>query len=220
MRPEAKHFRVTLHRTLRLNQEELLQQACDYVGEGLDDASATAGRTMSAMALTIGAAYRTRRIVRTPRKASRAEIKTGMEGLDLRVAARDMKKDVSFVSAMPIVQPDDRHYAPGPVAAVLYLDSQDDDFWLADVQMQELSMLVEGAVRAMDASDGARLGRLRNFALERICDSAAASELSTGTDALEMLADVCPPSTVDQFVLNYDHTDLAPVTTKSTTLDS
>ena len=219
-RPTAAHFRVTLHRTLRLNGEELLQQTCDYVGEGLHEGSATAGRTMTATALTIGAAYRTRRIVRTPRKTSLAAIKAGMESLDLRSVAREMKEDVSFVFAMPIVQPDDRHYAPGPVAAVLYFDSRDGDFWLDDEQMAELALIVEGAVRAMDASDGARLGRLRNFARERVCNTAAAADGSTGTDALEILSTVGPPSTIDQFVLNYDHTDLAPVTTRSTTLDS
>jgi hypothetical protein len=37
-RKGAAHFRVTLHRVLPLGVEQLLQQACDYAGEGLGEA--------------------------------------------------------------------------------------------------------------------------------------------------------------------------------------
>ena len=221
MRPSVRHFRVTLHRTLSLNGEDLLQQTCDYVGAGLLESSGTAGRTMTATALTIGAAYRTRGIVRSPRLISREKIKAGMERLELRTVAREMKEDVSFVFAMPILQPDDRHYAPSPVAAVLYFDSRDDGFWLDDAEIAELAKIVEGAVQAMDGTEGAYLGRIRNFPLGRVCSSPLSdAETNTNTDALEILGLIKPPSTKDEFVLNYDHTDLAPVSTKSTTPDS
>jgi hypothetical protein len=221
MRPNAEHFRITLHRTLSLNGEDLLQQACDYVGVGLSESSATAGRTMIASALTIGAAYRTRQIVRTPRQTSSEKIKAGMEHLDLRAVARRMKQDVSFVFAMPIVQPEARHFAPSPVAAVLYFDSRDSGFWLDNAEIAELSLIVQGAIRAIDASEGAGLGRIRNFAFERLCfEPTSDPEPQVGIDALEIVSAVKPPSTTDEFVLNYDHTDLAPVTTKSTTPDN
>jgi hypothetical protein len=218
LKPGVKHFRVALHRTMSLNGEDLLQQACDYVGNGLEESSATAGRTMRADALTIGVAYQTRQVVRTPIGVTRQKIKTGMEKLSLRSVARKMMSDVSFVFAMPIVQPDTSYYSPSPVAAVLYLDSRDIGFWLADDEIAELSKIVEGATRAMDAADGASLGRVRNFPLSRIVDappSNAAEE--TGIEALEIVSGVLPPSTIDGFVLNYDYTDLAPVTTRSTT---
>lgn len=63
MRPDIGHFRITLHRTLSLNGGELLQQACDYLGRNITEASDTAGRTIKTGALTIGAAYQTRKIV-------------------------------------------------------------------------------------------------------------------------------------------------------------
>jgi hypothetical protein len=101
---------------------------------------------------------------------------------------------------------------------VLYFDSRDEGFWLEDAEISELAQIVEGAVRAMDGVEGAHLGRIRNFALGRVCSSPISdAETDTNTDALEMLSLIEPPSTTDQFVLNYDHTDLAPVSTKSTT---
>ncbi|WJI76984.1 MULTISPECIES: FAD/NAD(P)-binding protein [unclassified Mesorhizobium] len=218
MRPNAEHFRVTLHRTLSLNGDDLLQQACDYVGKGLLDASATAGRTIVASALTIGAAYQTRKIVRTPRGIARQNIQIGMEQLQLGSVARKMREDVSFVFAMPVIQPDNKHFAPSPVAAVLYFDSRDADFWLKDTELAELALIVESAVRAIDAADGSALGRVRNFAPGRVCNAVvSAAKSDTGTNALEIVSNVKPPSTTDEFVLNYDHSDLAPVSTKSTT---
>ena len=221
MRPDANHFRITLHRTLSLNDDELLQQACDYVGKGLFQSSATAGRTIVASALTIGQAYRTRKIVRTPHGITPEEIKAGMEQLQLGSVARKMGKDVSYIFAMPIVQPDDKHFAPGPIAAVLYFDSSDAEFWLDDSEIAEIALIVEGAVKAIDAAEGSALGRVRNFAMGKVCcELKSAAQPETGTDALEIVEDVKPPSTIDEFVLNYDHSDLAPVTTKSTTRDT
>lgn len=218
MRPNAEHYRITLHRTLLLNNDELLQQACDYVGKGLIGASATAGRTMIASALTIGAAYQTRKIVRTPRGVTEEAIKDGMEELKLASVARKMQQDVRFVVAIPVIQPQEKHYAPSPVAAVLYLDSRDVDFWLEDSEIEVLARIVEGAVRAIDAAEGGALGRVRNFAPRRVCHKSETGAVSkTGTDALEIVFAVKPPSTDSEFVLNYDHSDLAPVTTKSTT---
>lgn len=220
MRPAATHFRITLHRTLSLNDDELLQQACDYVGRGLSEASATAGRTIEATALTIGAAYRTRRIVRTREGVAISKINADMQKLRLKSVARKMRDDVSFVFAMPIIQPDDKHFSPGPVAAVLYLDSRDTDFWLNDEEVGDLALIVQEAVRALDGAEGAALGRVRNFPPGKICVVPTTSrEIDIGAEALEIVEKVDPPSTKDEFVLNYDHTDLAPVTTKSTTRD-
>ena len=85
----------------------------------------------------------------------------------------------------------------------------------------EIALIVEGAVKAIDAAEGSALGRVRNFAMGKVCcELKSAAQPETGTDALEIVEDVKPPSTIDEFVLNYDHSDLAPVTTKSTTRDT
>lgn len=217
-RPEALHFRVALHRTLSIHGEDLLQQACDYTGRGLQDASATAGRTYPAAVATIGAAYRCRRIVRTPKEISEQKLQDGMTELKLHEAARAMLPGVSFVLAMPLLQPEAQHYGPGPVAAVLYIDSRDADFWLTDAEVNELKLLLQGTMRAIDPPNGASLGRVRNVPLEPILNAPREpAAVTTGTVALEIVSAIMPPTTTDEFVLNFDHTDLAPVTTGSTT---
>lgn len=219
MRPKAKHFRVTLHRTLSIHGEDLLQQACDYLGKGLEQASATAGRTFPAAAATIGAAYRSRRIVRTTKAVSTSDLQEGMEVLKLHDAARKMMPGVSFVLAVPLLQPDNRYYAPSTVAAVLYLDSRDKDFFLEDKLVEELCLVFQAAVRAINVANGASLGRLRNVQLEpvlNVVEELPAARIETA--ALEIVISVNPPSVEREFVLNFDHTDLAPATTDATTI--
>lgn len=218
MHPQAMHFRVTLHRVLSIHGEDLLQQACDYLGRGLEKASATAGRTFPAHAATIGAAYRTRRVVRTPRNVENADLQVGMTQLHLHQAARTMMPEVRFILAIPILQPEASHYAPSPVAAILYLDSRDDDFFLDDDQVQELCDILKTAARSIVAPSGAALGRLRNVQLEPVRQTPREpATASTGTSALEILGKVEAPLVTREFVLNFDHTDLAPATTDATT---
>lgn len=221
IRPQTENLRVTLHRTLLIHKEELLQQACDYLGKGLENASATAGRTFPAHAATIGAAYSCRRVVRTAHDISRAELEQGMEKLNLHEAARRMVPGVSFVLAIPLLQPETRHYAPSPVAAVLYIDSRDEGFFLDDTSVQELCIMIENAARSIEALTGVSLGRLRNIQLEPLLDAPGApAARSIATPALEIMDAVEPPSVGSAFVLNFDHTDLAPASTDSTTLEA
>ena len=217
LRPKAKHFRLTLHRVLSIHGEDLLQQTCDYAGRGLEDASGTAGRTNPVTLATIGAAYRCRRIVRTPPRVAADDLRDSMNRLGLHETARAMLPGVTFVLAIPLVQPDDRHYAPNPVAAVLYVDSRDDDFWLDDAEVEGLRTIFEAAMRSLDPAGGASLGRVRNVPLEPVLDAPAdAAASASGIAVLNVVSRVLPASTAGEFVLNFDHTDLAPVTTDST----
>ncbi|KUR78646.1 FAD/NAD(P)-binding protein [Novosphingobium sp. FSW06-99] len=218
MQPAAKHFRVTLHRTLSIHGDDLLQQACDYLGKGLEKASATAGRTFPATAATIGAAYRTRRIVRTLKDVKAEDLQAGMADLKLHEAARKMMPEVRFVLAIPILQPEHRHYAPSPVTAILYLDSRDEAFFLNDDMIGEVCAVLQAWARSVETPNGISLGRLRNVQLEPLLDSACASAAETsGTTALTIVENVEPPLVLREFVLNFDHTDLAPATTDATT---
>lgn len=221
MRPQAKHFRITLHRILSIHGEDLLQQTCDYLGNGLEKTSATAGRTFPASAATIGAAYSTRRVVRTPKSVSMPELQKGMEVLKLHDAARRMMPGVSFVLAIPLLQPESRYFAPSPVAAVLYLDSRDEDFYLEDDEVKQLCRIFQTAARSIESADGVSFGRLRNVQLEPLCENSANAPASTlATTVLEILEIVEPPSVAGAFVLNFDHSDLAPATNNATTLPS
>ena len=212
-RPGATHFRITLHRTLSMNGEELLQQACDYVGCGVEQARAasTAGRTFPAGAATIGAAYLSRRIVRTPRDIGKGALVAAMAGMGLARSARSMRPGVGFLLAMPLLQPDGVHYPPSPVAAVLYLDSADLGFWLDDAEIDRLRVTLEESIRSVETPNSHPFGRVRNIPVGRatkVSDDGGKAAIDPG--ALEVVSGVDPPRTGHEFTLNFDFSDLAP----------
>lgn len=216
IKPEAFHFRVTLHRTLVIGSEELLQQCCDYVGRELVDAVGTAGRTLPASAGTIGQAYETRRIVRTKQGAIYDEMEREMIELGLEDAARNMLDDVTYVLAIPVVQPDTDFFSPSPTAAILYIDSRSPGFWLDDGQVDELRALLERSIGALE-SGGEALGRLRNLPLRDRSESPPADAPGLREHVtLEIVESVKPAATAAEFVLNFDHSDLGPATTEAT----
>ena len=135
LRPTATHFRVTLHRTLPIGQEELLQQACEYVGRGLPAGSSTSGRTFPACNATIGLAYQARRVIRSVKAVEPLRLETAMAFLNLDEASRKMATGVRFVLAVPILEPETQFVRPSPTAAELYVDSKDCDFWLSDKEV-------------------------------------------------------------------------------------
>lgn len=207
LRPRSEHFRVTLHRTISIHSEELLQQSCDYLGHGLEGASSTAGRTFPATAATIGAAYTQRKIVRTRNGITEKELSEAMENRQLKLAARKMKPKVRFTMAMPLIQPDKSHFGPSPVAAVLYIDSRDEEFWLADHEVDQIRLVFESSVRAICGPLSTSLGRIRNFALEPLRDKLLSQpKEEVSQDGLETLLAVEPPSTNHHFVFNFDVT--------------
>lgn len=216
MRPDAHHFRVTLHRTLAIGDEELLQQCCDYVGRNLEDARGTAGRTFPAHVGTIGLAYASRGIVRTKSDVENDRIEADMVALGLEAAARKMLGDVVYVLAIPVVQPGDDFFPPSPTTAILYVDSRSDGFWLSDEQIDQLRLLVERSIKGLEAT-GDAMGRVRNLPLRDSVTGPAPSRASAGgTDSLEVLSAVKAAETSRAFVLNFDHSDLGPATTDAT----
>src|SRR5947207_2825940 len=103
--PEPGRLRVTLHRAITVGDQELLQQACDYLGADDEAGSAsTAARTFPAENATIGLAYTCRRIVRSLRKVKPEDLKSAMGQLNLNAASRTMAGDVGFVLAIPILE--------------------------------------------------------------------------------------------------------------------
>lgn len=209
MRPALQHVRITLHRVLPLGQEILLQQACDYVGQGFEQPRSTAGRTFPTGNAMIGLAWRCRRPARTKRDASRAAIQEAMRVLNLHAAARNMLPDVSYVLAMPIIQPKTSFHPPNPVVAVLYLDSKDEDFALSEAEVNRLSGLVRGSFQAIVNRPFAGV-RNTPFLGARSQNGEDAEELPTGvSQAIEVL-DLNRAPLIDRaFVLNFDRSDPA-----------
>ena len=211
MRPNAVHFRTTLHRVLPINGEVLLQQTCDYVGRGLGEPRSTAGRTFPAANATIGLAYSSRKIVRTRKSTDPSNLQDAMERLKLNDASRRMSKEVAFILAMPINQPDHDHIRPSPVSGILYVDSRDADFWLTDDEVDEVRLVVEHALRGVSTQIDAPLDRIRSVPLmERASIPAALPMIEVVDPTLELL-ELPAPATDGPFVFNLDHSDITPL---------
>jgi hypothetical protein len=212
LRPDAKHFRITFHRSMSIHGEALLQQSCDYVGCGLEGAQGTAARVLPVKTATVGVAYRCQKIVRSKKGIEIGVLKDEMKKLKLNESARGMRENVDFVLAIPIVQSSENFYGPSVVAGVLYIDSWNPDFWLKDDEVSELSALFEAGLRSIEASNMSSLGRIRNFILEPLLHTQEGDADTLGNlDALEIVNGVKPPTTAGPFVLNFDYTDLVPV---------
>lgn len=207
MRPNLVHVRVTLHRVLPLGREILLQQACDYQGQGFK-AEPTAGRTFPIRNAMIGLAYRCRCPARTRAEATEEQLQEAMRLLDLHAAARAMMPEVSYVLAIPVLQSDADCHAPGPVAAILYLDSKDDDFALSDTEVDRVSQVTRDAFRSIA---GRSFAGVRNSAFLDGCMPYGPPEAAPAgiSQAIELL-DPARSAMLDRaFVLNFDRADPA-----------
>jgi hypothetical protein len=210
--PTSKHFRVTLHRVLTINREELLQQSCEYMGRNVP-IDGRSGRTFPAANATIGLAYQTRRIIRSTQQTTPGSLRKAMAALNLNEASSNMSVEVGFVLAIPILQPISGFFEPSPVCGVVYVDSKDDGFWLSDDDVGRLKIVVEHAVENIRSGSSLPLDRLRNTPLRNVTSTLPSSinVPETVEGALEALNKVSPPSLQDKFIFNFDHSDLTPL---------
>jgi hypothetical protein len=213
LRPDATHFRATLHRTLLIGNEALLQQTCEYAGPRASVGSGTSGRTFPATNATIGLAYQSRRVIRSVKDVDPLRLTLAMDELRLDDASRKMADGIRFVLAVPILQPETQFIRPSPVAAVFYVDSTDCNFWLSDKEVKMLVNVVACGMNALDERKGRPFDRIRNTGLRKfgkhpepvrpVPDSVA--------DAIEAVLTVEPPQTAHAFGLYFDHSDLTPL---------
>lgn len=208
--PTANDVRVTLHRTLWLNDEALLQQACPYAGNK-PDRKGSAGRTFAAAMGTIGLAYRSHAIVRSVKDAAPADIEAAMAMLDLAEGAKKMRKNVRFLLAIPILQPECCYYGDGLCCGVLYLDSTDEQVFLDDRQVAQLSAMLDRAVMALADDRDHRLNRVRNVKLSDPKTETPPPEAPpNGIESAIQTLRMAPPRVADAFHFNFDYNDLTP----------
>lgn len=212
LRPHAKHFRITMHRVLSIHGEDLLQQLCGYVGRGFEESAPTAGRTFPAGNATIGLAYRTRQIIRSRPGIDPAELSAAMAKLHLNEASRKMADEVGFVAAVPVLQPDKDFFPPSPVCGIIYFDSRDPNFDLETAELAEIAAVVENVIDAVARRGGLPLDRIENIPLRTRATKASAASRIPSSVALDLIAPaIVPPRTRNAFILNFDHSDLTPL---------
>lgn len=203
-------LRVTLHRALTLAHEELLQQCCEYAGQGIEDTPSGSGRTLNTDVATIGQAYETHRIVRSRLSVTADDLDRAMTELKLNKETRKMSRHVKFVAAIPIVEPADagRFAGKSPVAGIVYLDAMDEGFFLDDADLADLVEIVSNWLKPLERAGA--FGRIQNLAYPPIETTArpgkALSDKAKG--ALEVVDHVKPPGATGPFQINFDYTDL------------
>ncbi|MCD9816653.1 FAD/NAD(P)-binding protein [Bradyrhizobium japonicum] len=212
----ASHFdhsrlRVTLHRTVIIQDEELLQQTCDYASDFEEKGSeATAGRTFPNDSATIGLAYGARQIIRTVKgvRAERLNEATGQ--MKLEIASRPMSRKVRFVLAIPLLEPEDHYSLQTPVIGVIYIDSEADDFFVSDEELEALVALAQRFLSEMEKRDG--FSRIRNQrpSLTSTTQCARREIPAEVTDVFEVVAGIEPPRSTRPLQLNFDYSDFAP----------
>lgn len=209
LRANIGHLRVTLHRVLYLNNEKLLQQACDYQGVDVAFGDATAGRTFPAENAMIGLAYRSHRPVHAKQSASGRKLEAIMKDLGLMEAARRMAPNVSYVLAIPLLQPKTRYFSPSRVAAVVYLDSRDEEFALSFDEIRTVSNVVEGSIESLNTQSDGRLLGVRNVPFQRVEHVPQDPKEVRGEigEAIEILPEELTPRLSEPLVINFDYAD-------------
>jgi hypothetical protein len=209
-----KRLRVTLHRTRMVGEEPLLQQCCEYVGTGIPTTKPAAARTFPVEKGTIGLAYGRREIIRSAQGVSPEVLRLAMEALDLNVASRTMSSKVGFLMAMPIVQPETvgEFSGPSPVAGVLYIDSEQPNYFIADERVRDLVAMVELFARDVSEFGLVEFRRIRNRSGGKRTGTLAEKLVLPPSVAgvLDTISGVEPPRTRKQFQLSFDYVDFVP----------
>lgn len=215
---DGSRLRVTLHRAMPFGREELLQQACDYVGTRPEPGSkrapvSAAGRTFPAGNATIGLAYRCRQIVRSRRGVSAGDLQRAMEELKLNAASRHMSSRVGFVAAIPLLEPEHpgQFYLPTPVFGVLYIDSEEPGYFLGDAELRGVVAMIQQTLDALTRLEHIPSGRIRNVPMAERGSAVPSPEPFPPDVAfvLEQVDCIAAPRTSIPFQLNHDTAEFA-----------
>ena len=211
----VERLRVTLHRTMVFGTEELLQQACEYQGVGIDaQGSLGARRTFPAENGTIGLAYTHRKIVRSVRAVEPSDLNETMGELKLNDASRAMSPTVRFVLAVPLLE----RSMSGDVSCirvigVLYIDSEKKGFFLDREPLKVLISMAQLFLASMASSSIAPPDRIGNVQMERLSDSDTheSQPVLKIEKRLEIIQSTEPPTVDTAMQINFDFTDFLPI---------
>lgn len=209
--PDLGHLRVTMHRVLLLNDDQLLQQTCDYEGLSIPEEESTRGRTFLANNAMIGLAYGSHQPVHTRKGVSPEEIARTMATLGLHEAARNMAPEVSYVLALPILQPESSYFRPSRVAAIVYLDSKDRNFSMKASDVIRVAKVVDKAASGLAVQSKRMLLGVRNIPFTELSSNKQVpqEERKDVTDVIEYLPTDIAPILNQPFVMNFDYADPA-----------
>jgi len=209
MHPPDERLRVTLHRTLRIGHEELLQQCCEYAGVkvGTDSSGGSAGRTFPANHATIGDAFLRHKIVRSREGVRRDDLAADMLRLKLNESSRAMSSEVGFVMAVPFLS-EMLGQGEDSVVAVLYVDSEAEGFFIDGDRLATLVNMGEQFLRnalRLGSPETAGIANYSYWANEASTEPPPVSSVRELATVEELV--VPPPRVAGAPYFNYDVSD-------------
>jgi hypothetical protein len=122
-----------------------------------------------------------------------------------------MDKEVTFVMAIPLLEPEQNYTAPAPVCGVLYIDSEARDYYIGDDQLAVLVSMMQSFLEGLVLRNDA-FGGIRNVPLSSTSNvlTARKSPPTGVSKALELVAKVEPPRSSEPFQFNFDYSDFVP----------
>ncbi|TDK97012.1 FAD-dependent oxidoreductase [Mycobacterium paragordonae] len=213
--PADKRLRVTLHRRLAIGPETVLQQCCNYSGILIEDNGPTAGRTFPAANGAIGLALCHQQVIRTRENADKGFLRADARSLDVVVKARKMSGNVESMAAVPLLT-NNGVGTPRSVLGVLYMDSDQPDFFVED-RLKNIYKMITNFLESLKHINQTRAGRLVNTsfwgeAAHTVLDGPAATIKSTSDlRALEFAGADELPVADGVLQLNIDFRDFRPV---------
>lgn len=214
LHPSAGRLRVTLHRVVVFGGEELLQQACDYLGLGIERGQpSAAARTFPAENATIGLAYKSKLIVRSRMQVDPNDLNQAMQSLNLNDASRKMASEVCFVLAMPLLHARaSGKNSSSDVLGVIYVDSTAKEFYVNDESLKDIVAMAQSLLDALLGLSRESLERIRNLPSPAWRSQTVANfKMPMVNGTLELIRSIEPPKASHPIQLNFDHADFVPV---------
>jgi hypothetical protein len=121
-----------------------------------------------------------------------------------------MTEGVSFVLAIPLLEPENKYSLKSPVAGIIYVDSTEPNFFVDDNELAGLVLIAQHFLNDLERHSA--FDRVRNQLLSRVVDE----ELPFGLlpdfvcDAIELVEGMLAPRTSRPFQFNYDYSDFTP----------
>ena len=122
-----------------------------------------------------------------------------------------MEPEVSYILALPILQPASRYFPPSRVAAILYLDSKCERFCMTEAEVRRISAVVAKSFSSLEMQSERMLLGVRNISTvgESSCESPPEEECEAVKDSIEYLPLEIAPVLSKPFVMNFDYADPA-----------
>ena len=120
-----------------------------------------------------------------------------------------MSPGVSFVLAIPLLEPEDNYTLQSPVVGIIYIDSTARNFYIDDNELKSIVAMAQAFLSDLERREP--FDRIRNQMLSTSTlklENRGLPEFAKET--IDIVSAMRPPRTSGPFQLNFDYTDFSP----------